>query len=628
MRSAPVTTRSTSPRAISDPATASATRRCGIPSRTHSQAVRREPCMTGRVSSTQTSATLLWACAERTTPSAVPYPAVARAPALQCVRIRAPGGTRAAPWSPSARLAATSSSRIAWASATRRTRSSANGRSRAASATRRIRSRAQNRLTAVGRVAASPLMATSRSARSSSKVVAGLWRAASATPKAAVTPMAGAPRTTSVRIASITSCHRGNARSISSRGRRVWSRRISRSPAQRMGLIIGTALERVTREEPQQPLGDLGVELEVEGAVAILKSSVQREATLAELTVQPSAVHALQPEQLASETEALPVDPQIDVQVDGPLGLSARVLGDGRRDGERRQSPGHQRRGDQRPLHHRPPSVVSRRARSWSGLRPATLTSLSRPFSPRTTVTAEGRRPSAAASRAPTAALARPFTGGAVTRTLSTSSRQPTISLREARGWTRTRTRAPSLGPGGIAGVFRPVRRQKALVAIEGGPQIFHELALGPLEPLDLAPELDLLGAHFLHQLLAAQLRFAHDELPLAAGRLLPLLGQPLRRQQRVLERLVPVGEPAGPLLQRRQLLLQQRVLLQHHLVVLGDVVQKGLDFVRVEATEHPYGELLLPDIEGTQTHRDLPISQPISVAIRYRTGTTNSLRK
>ena len=43
-----------------------------MPSFTISQAVRREPCITGRVSSTHTSATLPCSCAARITPSAVP----------------------------------------------------------------------------------------------------------------------------------------------------------------------------------------------------------------------------------------------------------------------------------------------------------------------------------------------------------------------------------------------------------------------------------------------------------------------------------------------------------------------------------------------------------------------------
>jgi len=57
---------------MTDAAATSAMSRCGIPSRTHSHAVSRDPCMTGRVSSTQSSATLPCAWAERTMPSAVP----------------------------------------------------------------------------------------------------------------------------------------------------------------------------------------------------------------------------------------------------------------------------------------------------------------------------------------------------------------------------------------------------------------------------------------------------------------------------------------------------------------------------------------------------------------------------
>ena len=198
MRSAPVTIRSTSPRAITDAATTSAISRCGMPSRTHSHAVKREPCITGRVSSTHTSATLPCACAARTTPSAVPYPAVASAPALQWVRIRAFGGTSEAPWVPMARFAAMSSSRIACASASSRAGTWSSGSALDATAMRRMRSSAQNRLTAV--------IAVSRSAIRPSNVAARLSRAASTTPKAAATPIAGAPRTTSARIAAPTSC--------------------------------------------------------------------------------------------------------------------------------------------------------------------------------------------------------------------------------------------------------------------------------------------------------------------------------------------------------------------------------------------------------------------------------------
>src|ERR671934_144871 len=54
IRSAPTTTASTSPPAISEPAITSATSVHGMPSRSSSQAVRRLPWSTGRVSSTQT----------------------------------------------------------------------------------------------------------------------------------------------------------------------------------------------------------------------------------------------------------------------------------------------------------------------------------------------------------------------------------------------------------------------------------------------------------------------------------------------------------------------------------------------------------------------------------------------
>ena len=54
---------------------------------TSSQAVNRAPCRKGRVSSATTSICLPASRAARMTPRAVPYPAVARAPALQWVRM-------------------------------------------------------------------------------------------------------------------------------------------------------------------------------------------------------------------------------------------------------------------------------------------------------------------------------------------------------------------------------------------------------------------------------------------------------------------------------------------------------------------------------------------------------------
>ena len=94
--------------------------------------------------------------APRMTPRAVPYPAVASAPALQCVRMRALSGTTLAPYAPMARQLATSSSWMAPASATSRALSCSTDSPAVTPAANDcfIRSMAQNRFTAVGRVAA------------------------------------------------------------------------------------------------------------------------------------------------------------------------------------------------------------------------------------------------------------------------------------------------------------------------------------------------------------------------------------------------------------------------------------------------------------------------------------------
>ena len=59
-----------------------------MPSSWSSKAVKRAPCNKGRVSSAYTISN--WPCSYslRITPSAVPRPPVAKAPALQCVKIR------------------------------------------------------------------------------------------------------------------------------------------------------------------------------------------------------------------------------------------------------------------------------------------------------------------------------------------------------------------------------------------------------------------------------------------------------------------------------------------------------------------------------------------------------------
>ena len=124
MRSAPTTTAWTRPRAMSEAAATSGRSVTGRPSFASSQAVRRAPCRNGRVSSART-ATPPSAASARTTPSAVPIPAVARAPALQCVRTVGTAGARrarsqAAPRRPISTQAARSSAAMRSASASSR----------------------------------------------------------------------------------------------------------------------------------------------------------------------------------------------------------------------------------------------------------------------------------------------------------------------------------------------------------------------------------------------------------------------------------------------------------------------------------------------------------------------------
>ena len=112
------------------------------------------------------------------TPSAVPYSTVARAPVLQMVMIRGWRLSNPAPRWPIRLQAATVSRRIAWASSS-------------GSAAAATRSTAQKRSRAVGRLARIAARPASGSASQS----------ASTAPKAAVTPIEGAPRTTMFRIA-------------------------------------------------------------------------------------------------------------------------------------------------------------------------------------------------------------------------------------------------------------------------------------------------------------------------------------------------------------------------------------------------------------------------------------------
>ena len=72
IRSAPVTTQSTSPRLIRCAAAASAITACGMPTASSSQAVSLAPCSSGRVSSTQTWASSPSSHAVRSAPTAEP----------------------------------------------------------------------------------------------------------------------------------------------------------------------------------------------------------------------------------------------------------------------------------------------------------------------------------------------------------------------------------------------------------------------------------------------------------------------------------------------------------------------------------------------------------------------------
>src|SRR5882672_6441617 len=165
---------------------------------------------------------LPWSRAERTTPRAVPWPAVARAPVLQWVRTRAPSGTSAAPARPMARLASTSATKSARA-ASASFAAADFGSALFEANTARMRSSAQNRLTAVGRLSASVLNASSIASENCAGVPCFSRCASRATPNAAAQPMAGAPRTTIERIATATSAAAVQLTYSKREGRRRWS---------------------------------------------------------------------------------------------------------------------------------------------------------------------------------------------------------------------------------------------------------------------------------------------------------------------------------------------------------------------------------------------------------------------
>ena len=138
------------------------------------------------------------------TPSAVPTATVARAPALQCVRIETGLVNKVAPYR--AIFSFTFLSSLAIDSASSSSRSTVSGIDNPTDTSVKIlimRLTAQERFTAVGRVAFN-------SAATSGKWCSSDWpsRAIAIAPRtmpyAAAAPMAGAPRTSSLRIASAT----------------------------------------------------------------------------------------------------------------------------------------------------------------------------------------------------------------------------------------------------------------------------------------------------------------------------------------------------------------------------------------------------------------------------------------
>src|SRR5262249_29235598 len=246
-------------------------------------------------------------------------------------------------------------------------------------------------------------------------------------------------------------------------------------------------------------------------------------------------------------------------------------------------------------------SMDERRLWTSARPRPAISTILARPWRPLTTLTDDGGTSSARARSRATAAFAAPATGAAVTRSRRVVSRQPTISSRDARGWTWSDSRVASALA--VVLVLAELGRHHAVVALERGAEVLDELAPYAAQGLDLAPDPCFLGAALLDDLLAAQLGLAHLQLRLLARRRLHLVAEAVGRDQRLLQRPLALVEAARTLLERGHLLLQLRVLLQHRLVVLGHVVEERVDLVDVEPAKPAHAELLLANIERTNAH-------------------------
>ena len=144
-----------------------------------------------------------------------------------------------------------------------------------------------------------------------------------------------------------------------------------------------------------------------------------------------------------------------------------------------------------------------------------------------------------------------------------------------------------------------------------GGPQGLGELPSRALELADLGLDGALGGARGLDGLLALHLGFLDHELGLAPGIVLHLLDHPLGGDEGLLEHALALLEAAGALLGRLEVLLEQRVLLQHGLVVARQILEERVHFLDVEATEHSHRELLLPDIHGGDAHGGLLSAAP-----------------
>src|SRR6185503_4156940 len=216
----------------------------------------------------------------------------------------------------------------------------------------------------------------------------------------------------------------------------------------------------------------------------------------------------------------------------------------------------------------------SSRARRSSTVSAPTRKSLSRPRAPLTITMADTGTSKASASSSVTARFARPSVGAAVTRTTSAPSRQPSTALRWARGWTRTARSAAS----GLDGRVRVIVLiglelliEKSLIHLDGRAEPLRELPAHALQRGHLRLDGGLRRPRGLDGLLAAQLRLAHEQRRLPPGALLHLLGDPLRRHERLLQGALAVLEAAGPLLQGLELLLEELVLFQQGLVVFGE---------------------------------------------------------